>query len=66
MTTRAAYSTKITPENRDKLQLLSQITRIPQSKLMDEAIEDLLEKYKDLLEDKKCSRSTKKRTLNNI
>lgn len=34
----------------DKLNILKENTRIPRSKLLDEAVELLLEKYKDKLE----------------
>jgi len=52
---RVPYSTKIEIELKNKLFHLSEKTRIPQSKLMDEAIEDLLKKY-----DKEDRRGTKK------
>ena len=42
---RVPYATKIELELKYKLINLSIATRIPQSKLMDEAIEDLLKKY---------------------
>ena len=42
---RVPYATKIKTELRDKLVELSRVTRIPQSKLIDEAIEYLLKKY---------------------
>ena len=42
---RVPYATKIELELRDKIVELSAKTRIPQSKLIDEAIEDLLKKY---------------------
>ena len=42
---RVPYATKIELELRDKIVELSTKTRIPQSKLIDEAIEDLLKKY---------------------
>lgn len=44
---RVPYATKIEKELRDKLTKLSEQTRIPQSKLVDEAIEDLLKKYEN-------------------
>ena len=43
--TRVAYATKIDSVLKDKLTTLSKETRVPQSRLMDEAIEDLLKKY---------------------
>lgn len=46
MPERVKYATKIDKDLRDKLLKLSEITRIPQSKLLDEAIEDLLKKHK--------------------
>ncbi len=42
---RAPYATKILKEYKELMQELSAETRIPQSKLLDEAIEDLLKKY---------------------
>ena len=42
---RIQYSTSIKKELKDLLQVLSEETRIPQSKLIDEAIELLLEKH---------------------
>ena len=42
---RVPYATKIELELKEKIVELSQATRIPQSKLMDEAIGDLLKKY---------------------
>jgi len=42
---REPFSTKIDSSLKEKLIKLSEETRIPQSKLMDEAIEDLLKKY---------------------
>lgn len=45
MSERVPYSTKIDRDLRDKLIKLSEQTRIPQSKLVDEALEDLLRKY---------------------
>lgn len=42
---RIAFATKIDSEIKIRLQELSKITRIPQSKLVDEALEDLLKKY---------------------
>lgn len=43
---RVPFATKIQYQLKEYLQELSQITRIPQSKLTDEAISDLLKKYK--------------------
>jgi predicted DNA-binding protein len=42
---RVPFATKINSELRDKIQKLSKDTRIPQSKLVDEALEDLIKKY---------------------
>jgi len=42
---RVPYATKIDIDLRDKLVNLSEETRIPQSKLIDEAIKYLLKKY---------------------
>ena len=42
---RVPFATKIDSDTKDKLQELSQQTRIPQSRLVDEALEDLLKKY---------------------
>jgi predicted transcriptional regulator len=49
MSERVQYSTKIDKDSRDKLAELSRVTRIPQTKLLDEALEDLFEKYKEAL-----------------
>lgn len=43
--TREPFSTKLDIQLKAKLIQLSEITRIPQSRLVDEAIELLLEKY---------------------
>ena len=45
MSARIAYGTKLDKTLKEGLQKLSEETRIPQSKLLDEAIEDLLKKY---------------------
>jgi predicted transcriptional regulator len=45
MSERVPYATKVDRELRDKLTKLSEDTRIPQSKLVDEALEDLFLKY---------------------
>lgn len=45
MSNREPFATKIDSELKTKIQRLSKETRIPQSKLIDEAIEDLLKKY---------------------
>lgn len=45
MSARIAYGTKIDKMLKEGLQKLSEETRIPQSRLLDEAIEDLLKKY---------------------
>lgn len=42
---RVQFATSIDKTLRDSLIELSKLTRIPQSKLMDEAIEDLLKKH---------------------
>lgn len=51
MSERVPYATKIDKELRDKLVKLSERTRIPQSKLVDEALEDLFSKHKKVLEE---------------
>ena len=43
---RIAYATKIDSDLKTELINLSKTTRIPQSRLLDEAIEDLIKKYK--------------------
>jgi predicted transcriptional regulator len=45
MGVRVPFATKIDSEIKDKVQELSKTTRIPQSKLTDEAFEDLIKKY---------------------
>lgn len=45
MSERVPYSTKIDSELKERLIKLSDKTRIPQSKLLDEALTDLLRKY---------------------
>ena len=50
MSERVPYATKIDSGLKDKLIRLSELTRIPQSKLVDEALEDLFRKYSDVLE----------------
>ena len=45
MSERTPFATKIDSELKDKLIKLSETTRIPQSKLVDEALEDLFKKY---------------------
>lgn len=45
MSERVPYATKIDSEHKAKLVKLSEVTRIPQSKLVDEALEDLFKKY---------------------
>ena len=52
---RVSYATKIDSLLKDNIIELSKLTRIPQSKLIDEAIEDLLKKY-----NKEVSNGTKK------
>jgi hypothetical protein len=44
---RITYSTKLEKTNKDAIIKLSNDTKIPQSKLMDEAIEDLVKKYSE-------------------
>lgn len=43
--TREQFSSKLRIDLKNSLQKLSEKTRIPQSKLLDEAIEDLLRKH---------------------
>lgn len=45
MSERVPYATKIEKSLKEKLIKLSELSRIPQSKLVDEAIEDLLKKH---------------------
>lgn len=45
MSERVPYSTKVDRNLKDQFVKLSESTRIPQSKLLDEALEDLLKKY---------------------
>lgn len=45
MSERVPYSTKIDSDLKEKLVKLSEQTRIPQSKLLDEALSDLFKKY---------------------
>lgn len=45
MSERVPYATKVDSDLRDKLVELAKTTRIPQSKLVDEALEDLFKKY---------------------
>lgn len=45
MSERVPYATKVDRELRDKLIELATTTRIPQSKLVDEALADLFKKY---------------------
>lgn len=45
MSERVPYATKIDKELKDKLIQLSELSRIPQSKLVDEALEDLFVKH---------------------
>ena len=46
MGTREPFSSKIDSDLKLELLKLSEATRIPQAKLIDEALEDLLKKYK--------------------
>lgn len=46
MGNRVPFATKIDSEIKNRFQELSKETRIPQSKLVDEALEDLIRKYK--------------------
>lgn len=48
MSQRVPYATKIDKDLKDKLIKLSELSRIPQSKLIDEAVEDLLRKHDSL------------------
>lgn len=45
MSERVPYATKVDAELKEKLIKLSESTRIPQSKLVDEALQDLFAKY---------------------
>ena len=45
------FTTYVTKDIKDKLEQLSENTRVPQAKYIQEALEDLIEKYKK--EDKK-------------
>lgn len=45
MSKREPFATKVDSELRATLNKLSEVTRIPQSKLVDEALEDLFKKY---------------------
>lgn len=53
MSQRVQYATKIDKELKDTLIKLSELTRIPQSKLVDEALEDLFRKHSNVLEGEK-------------
>lgn len=44
---RERFGTSVDPDLLEKFKNLSEVTRIPMSKLIDEALEDLLDKYKD-------------------
>jgi predicted DNA-binding protein len=44
---RVQWSTRLDSKAIEKLSLLSSLTRIPQSRLVDESLDDLFEKYKD-------------------
>jgi len=50
-TNRKRFSTSLDPELIKTLDKLSDKTRIPKSKLIDEALEDLFKKYEDKLKD---------------
>lgn len=52
MSARVQYATKVDKELKDTLIKLSELTRIPQSKLVDEALEDLFKKHAKVLEGK--------------
>jgi hypothetical protein len=52
MSERVPYATKIEKGLKEKLIKLSELSRIPQSKLVDEAIEDLLVKHSSFFENK--------------
>ena len=43
------YSSKIDGELKSTIKELSKVTRIPQAKLLEEALEDLFKKYKKVL-----------------
>lgn len=45
LTTRKRYTTSINIERLEDLQALSKVTKTPASRLLDEAIEDLMLKY---------------------
>lgn len=45
MSERVPFATKIDSDMKNKLKKLADTTRIPQSKLTDEAFEDLIKKY---------------------
>lgn len=53
MSERVQYATKIDKTLKDTLIKLSELTRIPQSKLVDEALEDLFRKYSNVLKGEK-------------
>ena len=44
------FSTRIPEGYKEKLQLLNDLTRIPQTEFVKEAFDDLFKKYKDVLE----------------
>lgn len=44
---RVPFATKIDSDIKSKIKELSKTTRIPQSKLVDEALEDLIKKYEN-------------------
>lgn len=46
-TKRSRFTSTIDKEQKDNLKELSLQTRIPQSRLLDEALEDLVEKYEE-------------------
>ena len=44
--TKVKFASTIDPESARQLKKLAELTRIPQSRLIDEAIKDLIAKYK--------------------
>lgn len=50
---RKRFTSSLKNELTEKFDELAQITRIPKTRLLDEAIEDLLEKYSDYILTKK-------------
>jgi hypothetical protein len=52
---RVSFSTKIDSDNKENLIKLSVLSRIDQTKLVDEALEDLFKKYSNLLKERAAS-----------